>query len=198
VDNIFDNEYWNEEADSLWEELAEVILGALLYGVTSGVDTLPPSTQTLVKFDDINSALIDYANRYNYSWIRDITETTRKQVQRLVSDWVASGSPLSVLEAQLEPLFGERRAEQIAITETTRIVAEGNTETWRSTGLVEQVRFNTVEDDRVCEFCSPLDGQVFDVDDYGHKPPIHVGCRCFETPVLSEEAFERQLERIYG
>lgn len=196
--NIFIDVFWQEELDALWMEMADIFMDAYLSGVEGGTEALPADARVLVDFDYVNNAVLDYARRYRFGWIKDITDTTRSLTQKAITDWISSGQPLSTLEAQLAPIFGETRAGRIAVTEVTRIFAEGNAQAWQSTGVVEEVRFNTAEDDLVCPFCAPLDGDVFDVDDYGHKPPIHVNCRCFNTPVVSEEAFERKLEEIFG
>jgi len=196
--NIYTPDFWESEEDALWTDMAEIFIDAYLSGVEGGVETLPPNARVLVDFDYVNTQVLDYARQYRYGLIKDITSTTRGQVQQAISDWIQSGQPLSVLEAQIAPIFGMARATAISVTEVTRVFAEGNAQAWMSTGIVNDVRFNTAEDDLVCKFCSPLDGQTFPVDDYGHKPPIHVRCRCFNTPVVSEEAFERRLEEIFG
>lgn len=54
-------------------------------------------------------------------------------------------------------------------------------EAFRRAGI-EQVIWVTQEDDRVCEDCEPLDGQIFDVDNVPDPP--HWGCRCRLIPVL--------------
>ena len=45
--------------------------------------------------------------------------------------------------------------------------------------LVPEVwtRWATVEDERVCPECGPLDGLVWPADE-GPRPPLHVNCRC--------------------
>jgi len=47
---------------------------------------------------------------------------------------------------------------------------------------VKRVRWNTQKDERVCEDCEPLDGQVFDIDKAPAKE--HWGCRCYYTAVM--------------
>ena len=193
---IYDSQFWEEEESLLWEAMAGLYLSALLDGMEGGINALPPELQPLVNFDVLNSDALRFAKDYRYSLIRDITETTRNQVREAVTNWIQSGDPLSVLEAQLAPIFGSNRANMIAVTEVTRAFAEGNALAWQSTGFVSKVRFNTSRDDRVCPYCSPLAGEVFDVDDYGHKPPIHVRCRCFNTPVVDVDAVTAQVERV--
>ena len=45
---------------------------------------------------------------------------------------------------------------------------------------VEKVRWNTQEDERVCNDCDELDGRVFDIDMV--PPTPHWGCRCWLSP----------------
>lgn len=192
--NVNESAFWDELAAALWDDIALAITAIYLQGVEGGIAVLPASMQTLVNFDLVNRAALEYAKNYRYTWIKDITDTTRELTQKAVADWIQSGAPLDVLEQSIANIFGEARASRIAATEATRIFAEANAEVWKSTGFVNQVRFNTSADDRVCPYCGPLDGQEFDVDDYGHKPPIHVNCRCWNTPVVDLDAVNRQLD----
>lgn len=47
---------------------------------------------------------------------------------------------------------------------------------------VLKVMWKTQEDEKVCEDCHELDGQIFDIDDV---PPKHLRCRCWLKPVLA-------------
>lgn len=48
---------------------------------------------------------------------------------------------------------------------------------------VEEVMWNSEQDDRVCSECNQLDGQIFPLDEVPPKP--HLNCRCWLTPVIS-------------
>lgn len=194
----FDSSYWDDEANNLYDELLPLMLTALASGMDGGVDALPDNIQPLVNPVKFHDAALQYAQQYRYGQIKDITDTTRQQVQTALTNWVQSNQSLDALEAQLEGIFGDKRAAMIAATEVTRVFAEGNAQAWKTTGFVGKVRFNTSEDDKVCPYCSPLDGQEFDVDDYGHKPPIHVNCRCWNTPVVDLDLVSQQLDQILG
>ncbi|KKR36346.1 MAG: hypothetical protein UT69_C0027G0007, partial [Candidatus Yanofskybacteria bacterium GW2011_GWE1_40_10] len=174
--NLYGSQFWLDEEGLMWEAMSEVFLHAFFAGIEGGTEILPPEFRVLINSDMVNTNALKYAKEYRYDLIKKITETTREQTQDAITNWIQSGDPLSVLEDQLAPIFGETRAERIAVTEVTRIFAEGNANAWKSTGFVNSVTFNTAQDDLVCPYCSPLDGQEFDVDDYGHKPPIHVNC----------------------
>lgn len=192
----FDSQFWLSEEALLWEAASGLYLSALFSGMDGGINTLPPELQTLLDYDVLNTDALKFIEKYRYDLIKKITETTRTQVQEALSNWIRSGDPLSVLETTLTPIFGANRANMIAVTEITRAFAEGNAIAWKATGFVSQVKFNTSRDDKVCPYCSPLAGQIFDVDDYGHKPPIHVRCRCWNSPVVNVDAVMAQVERI--
>ena len=57
------------------------------------------------------------------------------------------------------------------------------------------MRWNTAVDDLVCKLCGPYDGHIYDIGDSEHTPPKHINCRCFTTPVVSNEALEKKLAK---
>jgi len=192
----FDTSFWDDEEDLLWEVLGSVYLSILFAGMQSGVGALPPELQTLVNFDVLNTNALKLAKEYRYDLIKGITDTTRKQVQTAMSDWIRNGDPLNVLEDALNPIFGQVRAQMISATEVTRIYAQANASAFESTGFVNQVKWNTNQDDRVCPICAPLDGQLFDPNNIAELPPAHVNCRCWIQPVVDVDAVQREAERI--
>jgi SPP1 gp7 family putative phage head morphogenesis protein len=190
--------FWDPEEQSLWDMLSEPILKVVFAGAKSGVLALPKQLQVLADWDSINHSALDYLSKYRIGTIANITKTTRDQTIKAIDGWVRGGEPLKTLEARLAPIYGDTRANRIAVTEVTRMYAEGNTMSWQSTDLVDQATFHTSEDEKVCEICDPLDGEVVDVDDYGRKPPLHTGCRCFQTPVVSEDRLREKIQGILG
>lgn len=194
--SLFDGQFWKEEESLLWEAIAGLYMSAFLAGIDGGINELPPELQTLVDFDVLNTDALEFAQKYHYDLISKINATTRKQVQDAMTNWIRSGDPLSVLEKQLAPIFGKVRANMIAVTEITRIFAEGNTAAWASTGFVNSNRWMTARDDKVCPICRPRAGQVYALDDLANRPPGHVRCRCWLQPVVDVELVKRQVERI--
>lgn len=57
-------------------------------------------------------------------------------------------------------------------------------EVWKEVG-VTKVKWVTQRDERVCQDCGPLDGQIFDIDKVPDKP--HYRCRCEKIPVTVTE-----------
>lgn len=54
-------------------------------------------------------------------------------------------------------------------------------ESFRQAG-VRKVLWVSQADERVCEECDALNGQIFDIDNV--PPPPHYGCRCYLVPVF--------------
>jgi SPP1 gp7 family putative phage head morphogenesis protein len=192
--NPFQMDFWSDEDNELWEQIATVMLSIYLQGVDGGVEALPAPVRVLANWDGINVSALEFAKTYRYQWIKGITDTTRQQTQKAITDWIASGAPLDSLELALEKTFGVVRAKMIAQTESTRVFALGNQQAWESTELVEQVVWQTVVDDRVCPICGPLHGTHIGIGDTDAYPPQHIGCRCYTLPVVSEEALARKLD----
>ena len=155
-----------------------------------------------------------------YSWVNQLTDTTRRTVMREIDNWVREGAALPVLEARLKPVFGEQRARRVAVTEVTRIYAEGNLKAWQSTGVVTGKRWLTAVDERVCPICGPMHNTIVDFEGNWNftpemlannpqlekalrslgvstfrAPPAHVNCRCWLQPVLYEYQDKKEIDR---
>jgi SPP1 gp7 family putative phage head morphogenesis protein len=189
-------DFWSEDDDDLWDDLAALLLEIYFSGIEGGVQALPPAVRVLVDFDRINTDALAWAKEYRYSLIKGITDTTRKQVQTAVSDWIQSGAPLDALEASLERTFGSVRAKMIAQTESTRVYAQANRAAFESTGLVDEVVWQTAVDDLVCPRCGPLHGTHIGVGDIDALPPAHINCRCYVLPVVSDERLAERLDEV--
>lgn len=198
--NPFDAQYWQDEEAAMYEELLPLFLASLALGMEGGIDTLPPNIAPLVNPTRFNEAAMRYAQEYRYTYIRNITETTRKQTQATISAWIRSGASLDVLESQLAGIFGEARAARIAATEVTRAFAQGNMAAWESTGFVRSGVWMTSNDERVCPICSDHAGEHVGIGDIDAAPPnaSHPGCRCWLQPEVDLELVGSQIDEILG
>jgi hypothetical protein len=145
----------------------------------------------------VNEAVIKWANDYytsptEFGSVENLNQTSRRQVAKIFEQWQRGefmhslGLPSLALE--LEETFGIVRAQEIAITETTRIHAEAVRQTGLADPDVDFYRFLSSSDEKVCGYCGPLHGQVIIKTESGgfmHPtlgrvgiPPIHVRCRC--------------------
>lgn len=203
--NPRDYAFWSDEERALWDEIGPLILRLYLKGGENGLTMLPAELQVLVNWEYFNRSATEYLRNYRLHTLVGINETTRKQTIENIDEWIQNGEPLEMLVKRLDPLFGPERAERIAVTEVTRVYAEGNLSSWRATGLVGGKRWNTAVDDLVCPICAPLDGMVVEMDGNGFTtedgegitaPPAHVNCRCWLTPVVSEDLLREEIRGI--
>jgi SPP1 gp7 family putative phage head morphogenesis protein len=198
VYDITDPRFWAEAGDELWNDISPTILSIYLKGVEGGIDGLPRKAQVLADVDAVNANALAFLEQYRLRWLDDVLRTSQEQAVKVFEEWIRSPLPLPALEEALEPIFGEARAERIAVTETTRIFAEGNQAAWEDTGLVESSVWMTAQDDLVCPICSDLDGTHVGIGDFDASPPAHPECRCYLQPVVSEDALARKLDEILG
>lgn len=197
--------FWDDEERALWDTLAPTVLRIHLAGATGGAALLPEGIANLISWDVYNQHAIDWLNNYRITTIDGINATTYKNVTKAIGDWIKGGEHLDTLTARLEPVFGQPRATRIAVTECTRVFAEGNRAAFKASGVIGGTRWNTANDELVCPICGPLNGievgldEGFTPDGPGDgplAPPLHPACRCFLTPILDMEAVSKGFEDI--
>ena len=215
---LWDDRFWRDELAQLSAGLDPVLVRVLLAGIERGVEALPVELQVLVDWDLVNRDALQFARQYSYGLIRGINDTTRRQVQTAVAEWIESGQPLDSLATRLANTFGNRRALAIAQTESTRAYASGNLLAWTGSGLVGGKQWYTARDSLVCPICGPLHGTIVELDAPWQfsqatlaanpmlakalrggtsitAPPSHPGCRCWLLPVVVEAWDPEELER---
>ncbi len=140
-----------------------------------------------------------------------IDQETDKQLRAELVAGLAEGESIAELTARVEKVYGAAagfRAERIARTETIRANNFASQAAWMQSEVVESKEWFTAKDERVCEFCGPMDGRIvglkdryfdkgdtFDGRDGGtlkldyeaiEGAPLHSNCRCTLLPVLKE------------
>ncbi len=138
-----------------------------------------------INLDLVNQEVLDFAGQYTNEWWQRTSFTTQTALRSAITDNIATGAPLRVLERNIEPLFGRARARVIAATETTRMYAEGNRRAYKSAGI-QRVEFQTVRDARVDPLCDALQSRILPIDDQTNFPPIHPRCRCWIAPITAK------------
>ena len=149
-----------------------------------------------------NAAAERWARQYGYTLVRQITETTKQRIAAEVAEWTRNSESLSKLTERLmgdatTDAFSRRRAKLIATTEVTRVYAEGNMVAWRESGVIQQRKWQTGNDELVCPICGPLHNEVRGLDESFSvgimQPPAHPNCRCWIVPV---SRYEDELTRL--
>jgi hypothetical protein len=178
------------------------IRNALFDTVYNGASLFQKLSGYILDIGLINQQARDWAAMHVGKLIKEISETTRNVIREAVSDFIATPG-MTIGDVMQRMPFDPQRSQTIAVTETTRAYAEGN----QIAGDVMKEQFPDVRtvkifftnnDELVCEFCGPMNGQEVELneqfeDDDGNKydnPPIHPNCRCFTqvtTDILAEQ-----------
>lgn len=195
--NVLSYSFWINEERLLWQMLSSDFVSIIVHGTTGGINLLGAGSN-LVNLDNTNRFLIEFARKYRDKWLHKITETSRETVEKIITEWLATGDPMSELVKTLSDpnlgIFSKARAERIATTEVTRLYAMGNKLAWEQAGITEFV-WQTSVDELVCPICGERHNQTYPLsmlDDL----PAHVNCRCSAKPVVNMQAFEDKIDRI--
>lgn len=139
---------------------------------------------------------------------KSTSETTRNDVTDIIKKWNEDGGDIAQLRGMLGEYFGDpSRAELIARTEVSRAAGFAQETVYEEVGAVSK-KWITAIDERVCQFCSEMDGKTTGIsDNYWDKgeemagseggtlsfdfdnvstPPLHPSCRCDLIPIFNE------------
>jgi SPP1 gp7 family putative phage head morphogenesis protein len=173
------------------QRLKDALSRALLDGVDLGISVAVSQLEGVGFGFDWTLAHIparDWAIAYTDELLAQIANVTQRGVGQAIGRWLDNGEPLDALIADLQPFFGPQRAARIAATEVTRAVQKGSEKAWEESGVVKEMSWQTVRDERVCIQCGPMHGMYAPLGGTFRgnipPPPRHPNCRCFTRPVL--------------
>lgn len=148
-------------------------------------DTYEPPSETYV--ERIANRHTPYTLAHSYT-LRAMSEPMYKTLMQGI---LAGKNPNEIgrqLAKQQEDLL-PYRAKMIARTLITEASADTEAQALKDAGL-DEYRFMAGLDEKTCEVCGHLDGQVFKLDDRERGkncPPMHLNCRCTVACVISEK-----------
>lgn len=149
----------------------------------------------------------------------DVNAETEKQLRATLSEGIQLNESTYELRARIENVLGfasTRRADNIARTESARAQTYADLAAWKQSGVVIETRWYTARDERVCIYCSDMDGKTVGLDkpywregdemqvdyegrggetrtgtlkfNYGDVKgaPLHSSCRCVLIPIVSK------------
>ena len=106
-----------------------------------------------------------------------------------IAKGIARGDSYDKLSKQICDRFdgvSRRSAYRLLYTEGTRMFNRANSEAFAEAGI-NQYRYCTAGDNRVCSDCKALEGNVYDISearDGINYPPMHPWCRCHTEPAV--------------
>lgn len=138
----------------------------------------------------VNEKAVEALIERNLSLLDGMTEEAKKKMIQILTDGLIKGSGIDDLIDALEEagLAYDSKAEMIARTEIMYGLNEGALRRYQEDGI-EYVQWLAGPDDRCCDECLSLDGQVFKI---GEQPdcPVHPDCRCTLVPYFKEDEEE--------
>jgi len=128
--------------------------------------------------------------------MKGITATMGSQMNLILAQGMADGSGAQeIAKEMLDKIdsLSNSRAMTIARTEVINAHAEGQLDAFTKLGVEDlgvKAEWSTAGDDRVCEECEPMEGQIFTVEEARGLIPLHPNCRCTWIPAESDTAKE--------
>lgn len=129
--------------------------------------------------------------------LKGVTDSMATRMRRTLTDGLVEGrNPRDIAKGLSEDIdIHETRAEVIARTEIIRAHAEGQLDAFEKLGVTEigvEVEWSTAGDDRVCDECADMEGEIYSVEDAHGMIPLHPNCRCSFLPLLPAELTENK------
>jgi len=176
--------FWEELGEQAREVMQPVFRALLTAGAEVGQEEIVQATGTKQIATGL-AALIDAeATAFTTQWWNGLEGTTKDRLRSAIRTHVERGIVMEDLLKDVEPIFGEKRAEAIATTETTRLFARGALLSY-GVADIKRVMWRTANDPWVEDMCRELEGQTWEIGQH-QEPPRHVRCRCWLSPVIEE------------
>lgn len=189
-----DDAYWKGYRDTLAKGLTPLFTEIFVAGVQAGAgaklrkhkaqpdrpaDASVPTAEELASISE--KAIRDYVNTFT----KGISDTTYDRVRTAVIGARQSGGGVEEVLTKIAPMFDAKRAESIAVTETTRLFGMGSQAMYRARGVTGW-EWETANDPWVDkQECVQLQGKQFPIAvDFR---PAHPRCRCWPAPVMLPE-----------
>jgi hypothetical protein len=187
------NEINTEEPEQIspdfWKKWAAIFLAFLIPTLadfaTTSAETGIDDSGIGVDQEAIVAAAAQFSETHAFNLVTDLNNTTQRNLQRVMANFFQSEArDVDLLKKQLAPIFGTGRAENIAITETTRAFEVGK-EIYRdqlaAQGIRTDLRWHTMRDERVCVICEPNEGKLKSEGWTVNSIPAHPRDRCWTT-----------------
>lgn len=161
--------------------------------------------------DTTDSRLNKIIGREAKRLAKSYNDTTANLLKDAINEGIREGDTIPKIAERVSAVYefsDSYRALSVAHTETFYIANEANREAYRQSGVVEEIKWVTAEDELTCEFCGPLNNKTIDIKenfyDKGQtvsgnaggklpmdyramdNPPLHPNCRCFIQAVVKD------------
>ncbi|AGY48174.1 minor head protein [Bacillus phage Riggi] len=149
----------------------------------------------------LGSQALEYVLQYAYEIGVITEETVREQIRKTIIDSLERGDRGRDLIANIiESVgfwMGDKHAETIARTETTKFYNAGKLARWLDPeldGFVVALQYDAITDNRTTDLCNELNGKIINVYNQDviqqYTPPNHFNCRSQWLPVSKFEDYQ--------
>ena len=172
------------------ENILPVLLKTCNESIETGRNMVTPGPKAMKVMPNVTTWLNARATFASTS----IVDTLNQALSVSLAEGYANNEDMDDLADRVADVFGGQnsidRNQLIARTETMYACNYGLIEGYKSMG-VTQVKWLTADDERTCEMCLDMDGEVFDIDDFPTPPAsTHPACRCKGKPYRGDEEAE--------
>jgi len=204
----FDMQKWNEKLSKISKPF---LRSTMIQGGRRAMEQVKPTFQFEPIAANVEDVMLKRTGRIvdlNKRYAADL----RKTIEKVTVEGTNVGSLKNEIKRQIQDDLGElyarNKARVIARTEINWAFNEGALEGYKQSRVVEAKEWLVSGDDRLCEWCEPMDGVIvglsepyfekgdtligdaggllsFDYETVEH-PPLHPMCRCTLIPVLKE------------
>ena len=148
-------------------------------------------------FAQVDRNALDFLIRYNLVLAGNVQSELEEGIRRVIFSGIATGKGVEDMVRDLGKVVLDResfrhagkkvfshaqqRMALIVRTETIRAHNQGRIKFYEGIG-VRQMQWLTMDDERVCPQCGPLDEKIFSFHQFPQQP-IHPACRCTSVAV---------------
>ncbi len=175
------------------EELALAALPFYADLTPAGIDKLATKVFSIV---DTNA--LDFMAQYNLTLAGDVQRELADGIKRVIMQGIIQGKGTDDIVRDIGHVViykdsfrqagtrvfskAQYRMEMIARTEVLRAHNMGRVKFHQQVGI-EMLEWMTMDDERTCPVCGPLDGKKYSIDKFPQQP-THPFCRCTNLPVI--------------
>lgn len=139
-----------------------------------------------------------------FNELKGITEAMDQHISRVLTQGMADGDNPRLMARKITAAIngvgadrlglrdtlgrwipGRRRAEIMARTEVIRAHHQATIQeyrNWGAEGVTVQAEWQTAGDERVCDICASMQGEIYTLDQIQNMIPLHAQCRCLALP----------------
>ena len=145
--------------------------------------------------------------------LKEIETSTLARINGALRDGVRDGVGTRNLVSRVRKIVGAKDIMGHRVSSLVRTMVQTTAndvagQVYReNSDIIRAEQYVATLDDRTCQICGPLDGQVFRIKDGKStipRPPRHPNCRCFVTPVLRDwkamgfpDTLDPQFKRLF-